>query len=261
MRNIIKKKVSPSDNKQEIFCTTCQMDDFFDQFARGKLKDSGVMNYIQHFFCTQLIEDGDLVLDVCCGRGMLLPLLAGSGKKVEYTGIDISRRNLNEAKKYQGKIKAKWIKGNVLQLNKYFDKKADVIVYTSSIEHMHPDDGIKSLEQCKKALKSDGLLILSTPNTYHGGYKTRYRAHIYEWNYDEIKKTAEDMGFVIMGEYGLLGDDKLFRKKIADRYGKGILKYLSDVKKYLPSVFFNSFFAVPFAKEADEILFVLKIKK
>lgn len=262
-RKKIVYKITDGMDESEIICTTHQMDNFYTQFVKGQIKESGVMNYIQHLVTALIPKKNAIVLDVCCGRSMILPLLKHHNNKIKkYIGLDISEENLKEARAYTGcdfKFECEWIQANAVNLSKLFkNKKVDFIIYTSSLEHMHPDDGIKSLKECFNVLKNNGLMLLSTPNTYNGGYNTRHRAHIYEWNYEELKKYLKQIGFKIKSEFGILSDQgKDFKKELLQKYGQGAWKYYRDIKKYIPSIFLTSFTTVPFPKISKEILFLL----
>lgn len=48
------------------------------------------------------------------------------------------------------------------------------------------------------------LMFLSCPNTPGNGYNTQYRAHVYEWGYEELKNALADIGFEIVQEVGLV---------------------------------------------------------
>lgn len=254
-------KVTDNMDKSDILCTTHQMDDFYVQFNGGQIKESGVMNYIQHLAAALMPGKDSTILDVCCGRSMILPLLQHHSNKIKkYIGLDISKKNLKEARVYANcNFECEWIQANAIRLSNFFkNKKMDFIIYTSALEHMHPNDGIRSLKECFKILKKDGLLFLSTPNTDSGGYNTRYRAHIYEWNYDELRKCLKQIGFKIKNEFGILADDeKKLKKQMFKKYGHEAWKYYQDIKKYIPSIFLTSFMAVPFPKISKEILFLL----
>ena len=77
---------------------------------------------------------------------------------------------------------------------------ADFVIYTSALEHMHKDDGRKSLIECRKIMSDKALMFLSCPNTLGNGYNTQYRAHVYEWGYEELKNALADIGFEIVQE-------------------------------------------------------------
>src|SRR5579862_8426413 len=75
-----------------------QMDDFYQAFAAGRVKPTSVMNYIQHLVIAERIQPGNWVLDVCCGRGLQIPLLKHRIPALGgYVGVDISPENIEEA--------------------------------------------------------------------------------------------------------------------------------------------------------------------
>src|SRR5215469_2542784 len=79
--------------------STNQMDDFYAALARGEAKPSGLMNLMQHLIVAERCMPGARVLDVCCGRGLALPLLYRYAAGIErYVGLDISAGNLGEAR-------------------------------------------------------------------------------------------------------------------------------------------------------------------
>jgi len=265
MQNIIKDKkiiykIGEYDDKSKVFCTTHQMDNFYKQFAKGQIRESGVMNYIQHFKAASMPKKDAIVLDVCCGRSMILPLLNNHGNNIKkYIGLDISQNNLQEAKINKSqKFKCQWINGNATDLSNIIKEKIDFIIYTSAIEHMHPEDGIESIEECYKILKKGGLMFFSTPNNKKG-YKTLYKAHIYEWGFQKIKNILKKTGFKIIEQFGLLaGNKNLLKKEIKRKYGQRAVKYVKDIEKYMPEIFFESFISIPFPEISKEILFILK---
>ena len=186
---------------QDILCTTYQMRNFYMQMRDGFFTNLDVMNYIQHFKAVQMMNKDDVVLDVCCGRGLLLPMMRYYAKNIkEYIGVDIEPKNIQS--KYKNicnnkkinpdthyPFKTKWVISNVADMSKKIKTKVSFIVYTSSIEHMHKDHGEQSLAECAKLLQKGGKMLISCPNTPEGqdGYDTRYKAHVYEWKLKELK--------------------------------------------------------------------------
>ena len=77
-----------------IYATTYQMRNFYQQMADGFFSSLDIMNYIQHQFCVNMMKKGDVVLDVCCGRGLLLPMIRWYKKIREYWGVDIHEKNI-----------------------------------------------------------------------------------------------------------------------------------------------------------------------
>ena len=101
-------------------------------------------------------------------------------------------------------------------------------------------------------------MVISTPNTYNGGYNTRYRAHVYEWNYEELKKSLDQIGFKIQHAFGIAADpERDFERELQEKYGQGALEYYQDIKHYMSPLFLASFMAVPLPKISKEIFFLL----
>lgn len=212
-------RVEDGMDREKILCTTYQMRNFYMQFRDGFFTNLDVMNYIQHLAAAHMAKKGMNVLDVCCGRSLMLPLLRYYAKDIaSYTGVDISKANIKEAmrgataKNLEPKdlasyypFRVGWKLGNVAEMSKVIPAGfADFVIYTSAIEHMHPTDGAKSLAECYKVMKPGAKMFLSCPNTPGNGYQTQYRAHVYEWGYDELKAKLTEIGFSIVQEVGLV---------------------------------------------------------
>jgi hypothetical protein len=114
----------------------------------------------RYIFAAGLIRD-KIVADVACGTGYgTLHLLTRGAKMV--VGIDVSVDAINYAqKKYGEGNKLHFIRADAVHLP-LPDDCADVVVSFETIEHL--DDQCKFLAECKRVLKSDGLLVASTPN-------------------------------------------------------------------------------------------------
>ena len=96
-------KIEDGINPADVYCTTYQMRNFYAQFADGFFSSLDVMNYIQHHAAVKRMKKGWRILDVCCGRGLLLPLIRyGKPNIAEYVGVDISERNISEQLRRSG---------------------------------------------------------------------------------------------------------------------------------------------------------------
>lgn len=94
-------------DREKILCTTYQMRNFYMQFRDGFFTNLDVMNYIQHLAAAHMAKKGMNVLDVCCGRSLMLPLLRYYAKDIaSYTGVDISKANIKEAMRGAGSAKS-----------------------------------------------------------------------------------------------------------------------------------------------------------
>lgn len=271
MEKKIVHRVEDGMDRQKILCTTYQMRNFYDQFKDGYFSNLDIMNYIQHHRAAQMAKKGDNVVDVCCGRSLMLPLLRYYAKGINsYTGVDISKTNIKEAIRGASKknltiedlptyypFKVQWKLGNVAEMSKVVPENfADFVIYTSAIEHMHPDDGLSSLKECFKIMKSGAKMFLSCPNTPGNGYNTQYRAHVYEWGYDELKTALKNIGFSIQQEVGLI----MSAKAMDEFYSKAdpaIKEFYDKLRAYVPTAWLEPFMAIPNPAAADEILFVV----
>lgn len=260
-------------DRQDVLATTYQMRNFYRQLADGYFSPLDVFNYIQHhWIASRLVNDGARVLDVCCGRGLMLPLLRYHAKPSAYVGIDIEPKNAVWA---QGKrvtdgkdvddgyyeFTTELVVGNVAEMATLIRDQAtvqefDLIVYTSSIEHMHPDAGMQSLRECRAVAAQGARMIVTCPNTPEGqdGYDTRYRAHVYEWKRSELLAGLQESGWNVLDEWGIhIGATEL--KKQADRLGTRRL--VDRVRRYVPNEWLLPVLAPLYPAEAASEIAVL----
>lgn len=210
-------------DRQQVAGSSYQMRNFYHQLGDGFFSALDVMNYIQHHQIATWAKPGNAVLDVCCGRGLMLPLLRYLSPKIgSYTGLDLSPTNpvflsqrvTDRARSAQPfdpltyyPFPVDLVTGNAAELDTLLTGRLfDLLIYTSSIEHMHPDAGARSLVACRKVAKPRAILYLTCPNTPEDqdGYDTQYRAHVYEWKRSELLYHLAASGWEVITEYGLL---------------------------------------------------------
>lgn len=220
MTKQIVHKITEDIDPRDVACTTYQMRNPFIQFADAFASDLDVHCYHQHAFAADLCPKDGRVLDVCCGRGLLIPFLRYRAKPSLYCGVDVCpnnakwkdgkdpRRESRDAKPWP--FETVFVESRVGQMLKPVRKAVgskgfDLVVYTSSIEHMHPDEQINSLKAIAKLSKSTAPLYLSCPVTPEGrdGFDTQYSAHVYEPKMSEIKSMLAKAGFRIEWTAGL----------------------------------------------------------
>lgn len=260
-------RVEEGMNREEILCTTYQMRNFFKQLRDGFFDTLDVMNYIQHHQITRWAKEGGAVIDVCCGRGLMLPLLRYYAKGISsYWGVDIEPKNaeflkgkrITDGKPVEDEyypFPVNFIHSNAAEMHSKFPSTfegAELLIYTSAIEHMHPEAGMASLHECRKLAKPGATLILTCPNTPEGqsGYDTRYRAHVYEWKRTELIEGLEAAGFEIVSEWGLNISKKALQGKDAP-LGDAWLKIL----EHIPQEWALPVIASLYPEESDEIAF------
>jgi len=257
-------------DRENVLCTTYQMRNFHRQFGDGFFSVLDVMNYIQHHQVVKWCGKGDRVLDVCCGRGLILPMLRYQRKEIAgYVGVDINdgmREQILSKRVTDGKpfeegyypFPVDFVLANAAEMSLAIDGHFDVIVYTSSIEHMHKEAGEKSLIQCRRLARKGTRLILTCPNTpeEQDGYDTQYRAHVYEWKRSELIAALAATGFTVEREWGLLCNKTQLRES-AIAAGWGDL--FDSLAQVIPSEWLIPVLSPAFPSTAKEIGFLCRV--
>jgi SAM-dependent methyltransferase len=248
-----------------------QMDDFYAALARGEAKPTGVMNYIQHLLIAQRCPPGAHVLDVCCGRGLQLPVLYRYAAHISaYTGLDIAADNLRQAARriadlnavYGGcPFPARLVECDVAARWPELPA-ADVIVYTSALEHLPRERGVESLRNAAAVLTPRGRLYLSTPNTPGDPpRRLQHRVHVYEWRHDELAPVLAGIGLVVEDLIGLLPPGPAgLAPALAARYGAGARALYERLRACLPAQFADVVAAAAAPDAAAELMYVCRRK-
>jgi len=267
----MKKVVYKNDGSvpvEEILCTTYQMRNFYRQMGDGFFSDLDVMNYIQHFAAVRMMKPGMNILDVCCGRNLLLPFMRYHSKKIKkYIGVDIEPKNpridkdirnnkpVNPSEHWPFDVEI--IISNVATMAEKIHDPIHFVVYTSAIEHMHKKHGTKSLSECSKVMVRGAKLFLSCPNTPEGqdGFDVQYKAHVYEWKISELKEELKKNGFQILNIYGLTGSISHIKNAVK-RMPKPLQKHYQMILDYMPKEFLTSFLFLPLPQISKEVLII-----
>lgn len=101
---------------------------------------------------------GEKILDLGCGNGNIISLLKEK-RKGDYYGADISPKMIQEAKKRLGQG-AELKVADVVKLP-YETDMFDIIICNASFHHYTEPD--KAIEEIKRILKKEGVLILGDP--------------------------------------------------------------------------------------------------
>lgn len=133
-------------------------------------------------FASKYLKNNMSVLDLGSGTGYGANILAKVAKKV--IGMDINQEAVSFSTKNYNRPNLKFIKGDINTLHK--KSEYDMVVSFEVIEHLKNQKLF--LRNINKALKKNGLFIMSTPNAAvispEGGVGSPY--HTKELNYQEL---------------------------------------------------------------------------
>jgi len=158
----------------------------------------------------QYIKDGDRVLDLGCGNGRLLALLAD--KKVEYLGVDFSEKLIEQARQNWPENKFEVMDALDLKLP---DSAFDVVLCVSVLNHIPRDKQALFVANVRRVLKPEGMLLMANWNLWNvfnkksvwfnglkkdvmtvwKGGRENERLYYYAFTKGELKQLLEKGGF------------------------------------------------------------------
>lgn len=103
------------------------------------------------------------ILDIGCAEGNLTLPLAKLARHL--TGIDISNDRIKKAKYNAIKNNIKnvsYVQGTANKLN-FRDSSFDVVIFAETLEHLPEDQIEESIDEIKRVLKKESLLLIGTP--------------------------------------------------------------------------------------------------
>lgn len=137
----------------------------------------------RYAWCASLVEGKD-VLDIACGEGYGSALLARGARSV--TGVDIAAEAIQHAKMEYAKCEGLQFKqGDAAQIP-LESGSVDVVVSFETIEHH--DRHQEMIDEIRRVLRPDGLLVMSSPNrvvySEQAGYHNEF--HVKELDFAEF---------------------------------------------------------------------------
>ena len=183
-------------------------DERYDYFMR-------VEHLGRYYFASNLLKGFNNVLDIACADGYGVNILSKHVNNI--VGIDNKKEYLDIGKKRYKDSKISFLNVDV-DIND-IQGTYDGIVCFETIEHVkYPE---KLLNNLYNILESNGLLILSVPNSNYevienGKNKDTYHLHVFDIN--ELKELITSIGFKINDIYGQSYINKIVNKDITDYY-------------------------------------------
>ncbi|MEN3037623.1 MAG: methyltransferase domain-containing protein [Candidatus Kryptonium sp.] len=172
-----------------------------------------VKSEVQKFFVSK--NEKCNVLDAGCGFGQYSYFIAKKFKNSEVLGVDINERRIKDCEKFARTEKIENLKFEIADLTKLnFAEKFDLILAIDVMEHIEDDEEV--FKNFYKAMKKNGLLIISTPSNLGGSevHSDEDESFIEEhvrsgYGADEIKNKLEKIGFkniLVKYSYGKWGN-------------------------------------------------------
>lgn len=139
--------------------TESKMDASWERYHAGRIE------LVDRYNVTVALVQGNCVLDIGCGQGLLIHLLRQRNGTTCLTGVDISQGEVTNARKLLGKI----LIGNLadvcimdaecLDLG---DNEFDTVVIGQTLEHVRAPD--RAAAEALRVLKPGGRIIVNVPN-------------------------------------------------------------------------------------------------
>lgn len=117
------------------------------------------IEHLHRYAIAQQLVEGKIVLDIACGEGYGSNLLANRAEKV--TGVDISNEVIINARLTYKKPNLQFFQGSTDKIP-CETGTIDVVVSFETIEHHDKHETM--MEEIRRVLKPDGILIISSPD-------------------------------------------------------------------------------------------------
>ena len=181
-----------------------------ERFVPDLIEKSIVAEHFQRYKAVLDIVKGKKVLDAACGSGYGTALMATAAKSV--AGIDISAEAISYASKRYAKLSnVRYIEASIAELP-FEEHSFDVIVSFETIEHVNEELQNSFLQEIKRCLKKDGILIMSSPDrrTYSDLPKFNNEFHVKEFYFNEFKdflrQEFKHCKYYLQGEQNISGE-------------------------------------------------------
>lgn len=164
-----------------------------------------IINY--HRFFVDNISPESTVLDIGCGNGACAKSVSRKAKKV--VGIDISKKNIIQAKKYFGSNNIEYIVGDATIYK--FPDKFDAIILSNVLEHI--ENRVEFLKNIKNLVPKILIRVPLITRDWLAVYKKNLgldykldKTHHIEYTEESFREEMEKAGLQIESSYVKFGE-------------------------------------------------------
>lgn len=183
--------------------------------------------YERYQFCNQFIKNKD-ICDFPCGTGWGTSLLKGYKSVI---GYDISEEAVTFAKKRFAGKKINFDVANMISVPLPEDS-LDVLLCLEGFEHVEKEVGLKFLEECKRVVKRDGLIIMTCPVLNEFGNATSNPYHLNEYDEKELISLLNENFRIVKLDRLVAPDSPIYRIVLSNIKGyRYVSSFTQPLKK------------------------------
>ncbi len=136
----------------------------FKQVQRDAINTYQMEEICAHISQTINLKASDMLLDVCCGNGLISSKLAKKCKSV--VAVDFSEKLIKAAKKHCQQNNTEYYIEDALTLSDSIQIRCDKIILYFSFQYFNFHEGVKVIKELKKRLKPGGIIFIGdVPNS------------------------------------------------------------------------------------------------
>ena len=172
-----------------------------------------------NIFYLPYVKKGKL-LDVGCGNGSSMQIMKSKGWQV--VGIDFDEKAIKSTQQLELDVAF-----SAISLSKIPNEEFNAIMMNHVVEHV--SDPKKLLEECRRILEKDGLLVALTPNAHsrgHKHYRDNWRGletpqHLQIFSTNSLAMLAHCTGFKNVASFSSI-QGSLYLPRASANIAKGI---------------------------------------
>lgn len=223
-------------------------------------RDTVGAHYFRWSHILKLHKLNQNVLDFGCGSGNLAEMLYRNKHKCgKYLGLDIRKVAIESNQEKFRKVPWVEFKVNDLVLDVFnYGQDWKFIISFEVIEHLGKQNGSRYLQNIKKHMSQDTILLLSTPcydANVGAAQNHMINGEVGEYTYDELKFMLED-NFEIINNYGTFASQKDY----INRMNEWQQKMFDKLSEYYDSNLLSNIMAPLFPEHSRNCLWVCKLK-